>query len=303
MQKETFFVGSKPWEEKSWEEKKSWGEKLWEDKTQKCAATTTAIVDAVKNLAATRKTNEYHQLKNIIMSSSPQYIGYLLVAAARSGIIRDVELLTPIAIANDCQTQINEAFCAAAEYANVTVMAYLLDNGAEIDYDNGKALKCAIAVGYLESVNYLLKKGVNVNIVDNLLLHCCTSGDYPEVLKALIAHGIDVSNHYKTVLDICYQKKYCDSAQVLIQWSARSDDKGTAPILNESAEDFERILREKEAKELADFAELANYTDDDNSEKDFNSDASSNTDAGSNSDTNSSVKSDTDESIVNATTD
>lgn len=225
------------------------------------------IYDAIKSLSARREKIDFHSLKNIVLAARPEYLGYLLVAAARKGIIRDVQFITPIVITNNCLIQINEALCEASANAHTSIIEYLLNNGADIHYDGENPLRRAVREGYVESVDVLLEKGANVHVSnDSLLLDCCRSGDYPDVLKSLFSHGINVLTHYHNALNLCYEKNHSDSARVLICWSANRIVEKKLPTSDN--EDFDQVLQMKELEEYnARYAsDSSDYTNSESSE-------------------------------------
>ena len=188
------------------------------------------LTRVIRELASQAKINDYNELKNVIRGSQPQTIGYLLVAAARRGVIRDVKLLSRIAIAHDLHRFLDQALLDAAINSHVDVMDALLQNGADIHHDNDIVLRRAVITGQEESVEFLLKNGANVHVDDNrLLLVCCKAGDYNEIINLLIVHGINVFTHYQTALDCCLDNKHSQSAELLIRYS---DTKPVAENLN-----------------------------------------------------------------------
>ena len=179
-----------------------------------------SLIASLRRTLVDPNFHTFNTIKNCAISSTPEIIGELLVAAANTGVIRDVELYVPIAIGNNLENKINESLCEASQNAHVTVMAYLLKNGADIHHNNELPLRKAIAAGCIESVDFLLDNGADVHVNnDELLVYCCTSGDYPNIVSSLISHKIDVLKNYKTALEICYNKKHMDSASKLVQYS------------------------------------------------------------------------------------
>ena len=204
-----------------------------------------SLIYSAKNLIDSETIYNYNYIKNIILlQSSPQTIGILLVAAARRGIIRDVELYVPIAVGNDLYTEINEALCVAAENVHIMIMDYLLKNGANIHYNNELPLKKAIIAGHIESVDFLLDKGANVHADnDELILLSCRSGDYPDIMNSLILHGIDVLKHYKILVDECYKHNTLQSLTCLFKHNYNKPNEiDNNKYLNES--DINEMLME-----------------------------------------------------------
>lgn len=57
------------------------------------------------------------------------------------------------------QNELNLLLKISAEYGHLEIMCILINNGADIHYDNDKSLYAANNIGYLEIVKLLLKKG------------------------------------------------------------------------------------------------------------------------------------------------
>src|SRR5271154_3754512 len=144
--------------------------------------------------------------------------GNALINSSRKGIIRNVELMLPIAIFHNLKSIINNSLYLAAKYAHTTVLTVFIEYKVDIHFEDDRPLFEAVMSGHMEPVQYLLANGANVHARNNqLLLHCCQSGDYPETLQLLIQHGIKFNSYYSQLMNMCLDKNYSQTGQMLIQ--------------------------------------------------------------------------------------
>ncbi len=59
----------------------------------------------------------------------------------------------------------NNTLVKAAEDGNLKVVKYMIDNGADIHYNNDQALVYSNENGHYDVVRYLLEKGANANVL------------------------------------------------------------------------------------------------------------------------------------------
>lgn len=87
----------------------------------------------------------------------------------------------------------------ASEKGHLNIVKYLLENGAEIDKENGYGwtpLMCASMNGFLDIVKYLVDKGANIEIKTDSKWTALTFASMEgrlEVVKYLIKSGADVN--------------------------------------------------------------------------------------------------------------
>lgn len=225
--------------------------------------TVNELVDTVRELAATTCNVDFNELKDIVERSDMTYVCYLLRAAARKGIIRDVKYLTRIVHGYGKMTTISDAFCSAAIGAHLDVMEYLLKYGADVHHENDNALRIAVFAKYYDIVEFLLNNGADVNIENGaLILECCKSSDYAHIMEALIYYGINVLPHYHDALNLCYKNNNTAGVQTLIQWSSTcSIPKPASP--SPSAREFEEVLNLRESQDIQAINEQAEMDDSD----------------------------------------
>jgi len=167
-------------------------------------------------------TTDFHQLKKLAAVESDNYVAEQLLSACNKGIIRDVELFVIEAVVRGLSEAINRSLCDAAENCHVAIMDLLLQNGADINYQDELPLRKSIKSRHLESVSFLLNHGANVCLYDKFVMMCCKSGDYPDILQQLINAGADVFTHYHKCVNYCLQKGYKNSAAILVKYSCNN---------------------------------------------------------------------------------
>lgn len=213
------------------------------------------------------QSNNFHELKKLVISANQNTLRSLLIGAACSGVYRDVELMLPQVIANDMYNSVNEAFCAAAQNNHILVMELLINNGADIHYNNDFALTKAVQSGHPESVLYLLANKADVHVDnDRLLIICCQYGDYVDVLQLLIDSGIDVLKQYLTAYNICLGKKHANCATLLIKYSNMNvPEKKPPPTINlvlTNDNDLNEQSDEQSESEVNEYTEGSDGSDD-----------------------------------------
>lgn len=230
-----------------------------------CSAPANELLTVFKSLVQSSRINNFRLVKSIAYSSDKQTLNQLFISAVRTGVIRDVQLYLPIMISNEQRAEINEAFCVAAENAHMAIMNLFIENGITVNFDDDLPLRRAVCSGNVEPVEFLLKKGANVHVCnDELILMCCRSGDYPQIIETLVSHGINIFVHYKMALNTCLEKKFDESAAVLIRCS------------NEKPKEMKRFDISEFQQDMSDFVQNNDpfgnekSSDDDKSSEDSN---------------------------------
>ncbi|XWV26943.1 ankyrin repeat protein [Tupanvirus soda lake] len=209
------------------------------------------LTSAIRELSTKPEVDDFHQLRKIVQTASPRALGELLRSACRKGILRDVELMLPIAIANGLTVDINESLCLACQNNHIAVMKLLLHNGAEVNYNNNLPLRRAVSGGHVEAAEYLLNNGADVHSDDDkLLMVCCQSGDYVDVLKLLISRDIDVLKNYHAAYNCCLHFGRNECGSELVRYSnTKPSNKSSSPA-KECNDEIEKLLEKEEYNEL-----------------------------------------------------
>lgn len=182
-----------------------------------------SLAECIRELALDENINDFSDFKNIIDRSNKQAISILFVAASRKGIIRDVEYMIPLVVANEVPNVMEDALVAAAENCHIRIVKMLLRNGANIEYKKNLPLRKAVEKGHTESVICLVEFGANVHIDnDELILHCCRSGDYPDVLKILVSYGLNLLSNYSIAYETCLLFDHQKSIEYLVKYSSKN---------------------------------------------------------------------------------
>jgi ankyrin repeat protein len=136
----------------------------------------------------------------------------------------------------------------AAEKNDTNMIAFLLDQGAEIEDKQGyrnlcTALHCAASHGNIDAIAFLLSHGAYVNSIDRdneTPLHYAATNDHAEAVTYLIAHGANINAHStdydRTPLEEAVRYERLQAARVLLEHGAEADfDKLIASIKSDMA--------------------------------------------------------------------
>lgn len=105
---------------------------------------------------------------------------------------------------DDRQEILDEALVYAAKNGRTPILAYLLDQGANIDSEpyNGTALFWAISGDHMETVRWLLEHGADVHHIASFggeknitALHMAAWGGHLELAKVLLEYGAEATYH------------------------------------------------------------------------------------------------------------
>ncbi|MBK8903526.1 MAG: ankyrin repeat domain-containing protein [Anaerolineaceae bacterium] len=106
--------------------------------------------------------------------------------------------------ADDRQEILDDALVYAAKNGRTPILAYLLDQGANIDGEpyNGTALFWAVSCEQTETVRWLLEHGANVHHIASfggekniMALHMAAWGGHLELAKVLLEYGAEATYH------------------------------------------------------------------------------------------------------------
>lgn len=82
--------------------------------------------------------------------------------------------------------EINDMFIMSVKYNHMEITKYLLQNGANLHFNNGYSLITAAQNDRLELVKYLISEGINVNTRNSQALIDAARNGYLEIVKLLI---------------------------------------------------------------------------------------------------------------------
>ena len=84
---------------------------------------------------------------------------------------------------------------AASENGYLEIVKYLVEHGADIEFNENWPLWLSAAYGHLEVVKYLLENGADIHAQGDLALFDASYNGDLEVVKYLIKHGANVDGH------------------------------------------------------------------------------------------------------------
>ena len=93
----------------------------------------------------------------------------------------------------DIYVNSGEVFRVAAQcfLKNYRIVKCLLDNGFDVNFENGYALKMAIAKRKQKTIEMLLKNGADINFLERCDLICAIKNGSYEIIKLLVDYGCD----------------------------------------------------------------------------------------------------------------
>ncbi|AUL78669.3 putative ankyrin repeat protein [Tupanvirus deep ocean] len=209
------------------------------------------LTSAIRELSAQPDVDDFHKLRKIVQTASPRVLGELLRSACRKGVLRDVELMVPMVVANGQTADINESFCLACQNNHIAVMKLLLHNGAKVSYYDNLPIRRAVSGGHVEAVEFLLNNGADVHADDDkLLMICCQSGDYVDVLKLLINRDIDVLKNYHAAYNCCLNLGRNECGCELVRYSNTKPVYKSSTPIKECSDEIEKLIETEEYNNL-----------------------------------------------------
>ncbi|MCK5605114.1 ankyrin repeat domain-containing protein [Candidatus Pacearchaeota archaeon] len=103
-------------------------------------------------------------------------------------------------------------FCDAG---NVDMVKLLLDNGADVESFDNRAIRWASQSGRYEVVKLLIKYGANIHSSNNSALKDASYYGHYEVVKLLLDNGDDAHFYYKTELRLAKKSSHDDVVELL----------------------------------------------------------------------------------------
>lgn len=91
------------------------------------------------------------------------------------------------------QVQDNEALRTEAKRGRLSMVKYLIANGADVHALNDEALRNAAANGYVDVVKYLTDNGANVHALDDEALVTAAKNGHSETVQYLISRGARIA--------------------------------------------------------------------------------------------------------------
>jgi ankyrin repeat protein len=89
-------------------------------------------------------------------------------------------------------TEFNSDLTKAVKKADLDLVKKLIEQGADIHFNNDRALRSASLNGHLHIVKYLVNKGANIHIYDDEALGDASVNGHLDIVKYLIEQGVDI---------------------------------------------------------------------------------------------------------------
>jgi len=101
---------------------------------------------------------------------------------------------------------------------NIDKVKYFLENGADIDYNNGSPLYFSLKYNYCDMTKLLIYMGANVNIDNNNLLYIVCDIGNSEMVELLLCSGINFNGDTQQIIASCIINDDINSLKLLIQY-------------------------------------------------------------------------------------
>ncbi|ANB50387.1 putative ankyrin repeat protein [Powai lake megavirus] len=184
---------------------------------------------------------EYDRYRSQINTENINQIKESLYIACMYGIIRNVKyIFNVIKNSSDLNdkyikhSNINECLCQAIGNGHTDIVKFLIEEGADINFDNSKPLLYAVKMSHYDIVEMLLKiNTINIYNSYDIAKICCINNNCI-ILGLLIDNGLNLLDYYNDLLNFCFENKSTDCANLLIQYSCNNFEK----ISGTTSQDF-----------------------------------------------------------------
>ena len=149
----------------------------------------------------------------------PNYYIYtkenVLYSASRHGHLPLVKYL--VENGADINSEDGLALLEAAEYGHLPVVKYLVENGVYINAEDGDALSLAAEKGNLPIVKYLVENGGDIHAQNNQALRLAAEKRHLEIVKYLVENGANIHAENDQALILASKKGYLEIVQYLVE--------------------------------------------------------------------------------------
>lgn len=98
----------------------------------------------------------------------------------------------------------NNCLGMSCRNGHIDIVTYLVDQGVDIDINDGSPLRISCGKGYLDIVKFLIESGADINIDNSAALRWPALHGNFDVVKYLIESGADIStNNYQALIESC----------------------------------------------------------------------------------------------------
>ena len=130
------------------------------------------------------------------------------------------EVLVSIFMGADIHFDNDRALWYAAQYGHTETVKLLLEHGADVHAEEDKALYTAAIEGHVAIVKLLLEHGANIHIGNDAVLNWAVVLRRPELVKLLLEHGANLHAGNDETLRHAVRKGYTEIVKLLLEYGA-----------------------------------------------------------------------------------
>ena len=109
----------------------------------------------------------------------------------------------------------------AASLGHLNIVKFLVENGADIHYNNDSPLTEAVNSGHLDTVKYLVGQGANIRVGNDYALSKASSDGNLEMVKYLVQNGADIHADNDFAVRIAHNNKRQKVVDYLVSQGSR----------------------------------------------------------------------------------
>ncbi|BCS83144.1 ankyrin repeat protein [Cotonvirus japonicus] len=114
----------------------------------------------------------------------------------------------------------NIALRCSIEHGNFEMVKYLIDQGVDINVDNGNIIHSALYYGRIETIKYLVEHGADVNINNGSIIKNALYRGHYEIVKHMIKYGADININNNDIIISAVTSRRLDVAKFLVEIGA-----------------------------------------------------------------------------------
>ena len=146
------------------------------------------------------KMNIGHNIKNYIKTTDN--LNNIFLKSIEIGYFKNINIL--IKFGADIHYENGKAILLACKNGNINLVKYLVEKGSDIHTEGDLPLRVSISYGHLNIVKYLTKKGANIHARNDCAFRWACDEGYIDIVKFLYEKGSNIH-----VLDECALRWAC----------------------------------------------------------------------------------------------